>query len=469
MTDVSPASPSGESLTPQQHRIMDRWSYLLAWLGGCVSIGTFAMGSSLVGQLNLLQAILSMTIGCLVIGVALTLNGAAGHRYGIPFVVQARSAYGCVGTRVPGLIRAVPAVVWFGFQSWIGAGALNAVSQTLWGFNSLWVHFVVFQLLQIALSVGGFKGIKWIENVGSVFIIGSLLYMFWAVVTKFGGVIDARITAIPGTWGMPFWGSTMLFLGIYSTMMLNVSDYSRELQHGVKPGLLTALYTLSILPATVFMGLIGLMVAGATGSSDPIQVFSSAVDNQLLLVATLLFIAFAQITTNVLNNVVPPAYVLMDLFKWSFRKSAVVVGLLAFVSFPWVLVRDESAYGLQLFVQIYSAFLGPIFAVLAVDYHILRRRLLDLDTLYDTRGPYRGINWAGMLATLAGATVALAFPVISWYASLLPAGLVYYLLMRHWAACRRFLPGLMPMTQPAQDTTAPHGETPPPVGASRSV
>lgn len=33
-----------ESLAPQQTRIMGKWSYLLAWFGGCVSIGTFAMG-----------------------------------------------------------------------------------------------------------------------------------------------------------------------------------------------------------------------------------------------------------------------------------------------------------------------------------------------------------------------------------------------------------------------------------------
>jgi NCS1 family nucleobase:cation symporter-1 len=441
MSEAPEKAAGDESLAPQQHRIMDRWSYLLAWLGGCVSIGTFAMGSSLVGQLNMLQAVMAIAIGCFVIGVALTINGAAGYKYGIPFMVQARTAFGFSGTRFPGLVRAVPAVVWFGFQSWVGAGALNAVSSALFGFDNLWLHFIIFQLLQIGLSVYGFKGIKWLENVGSVFIIGSLIYMFWAVLTKYGGAIDAKITSIEGTWGLPFWGATMLFLGIYSTMMLNVSDYSRELEHRVKPGLLTTIYAMSIMPATVFMGLIGLMVAGATGTADPIKVFSSAVDNTPLLVTTLLFIAFAQVTTNVLNNVVPPAYVLMDMFKLSFKKSAVIVGLLAFATFPWVLVRDESSQGLQVFVQTYSAFLGPIFAVLVVDYYILRRRQLDVKKLYDANGPYRGINWAGILATAAGAAVALSFPVISWYASLVPAGVVYYLLMNHWAPCRRFLDG----------------------------
>ena len=427
-----------ESLAPQDTRIMGRWSYLLAWFGGCVSIGTFAMGSSIVGTLNLLQATVAIAVGCFVIGIALTLNGAAGHKYGIPFMVQARGAFGFGGTRFPGLVRAVPAIVWFGFQSWVGAGALNAVSASLFGFDNLVFYFVVFQLLQIALSVLGFQGIKWLENIGSGFILVSLAYMFVSVIDKYGEAITTNLVNIEGTWGMPFWGATMLFLGIYSTMMLNVSDYSRELERGVRRGPLTTLYAMSIMPCTLFMGLIGLMVSGATGIADPIQVFSSAVDNKPLLVTTLLFIAFAQVTTNVLNNVVPPTYVLMDVFKLSFRPAAVIVGLLAFGTFPWELVKNESAAGLQLFVQIYSAFLGPIFAVLVVDYYIVRRRTLDVAKFYDEGGPYRGVNYAGIIASLTGAVVALSFSAVSWYASLVPAGLTYWLLMTNWSACRRF-------------------------------
>ena len=428
-----------ESLAPQQTRIMGKWSYLLAWFGGCVSIGTFAMGSSIVGTLNLLQATVAIAIGCFVIGIALTLNGAAGYKYGIPFVVQARGAFGFSGTKFPGLVRAVPAIVWFGFQSWVGAGALNAVSVSLFGFDSLVFWFVVFQFLQIGLSVLGFQGIKWLENIGSGFILVSLTYMFFSVIDKYGDIISERLVNIEGTWGLPFWGATMLFLGIYSTMMLNVSDYSRELERGVRRGPLTTIYAMSILPCTLFMGLIGLMVSGATGVADPIQVFSSAVDNKPLLIATLLFITFAQVTTNVLNNVVPPTYVLMDVFKLSFRSAAVIVGLLAFGTFPWELVKDESAAGLQIFVQTYSAFLGPIFAVLVVDYYFLRGRSLNIGKLYDENGPYRGVNWAGIIASLVGAAVALSFSAMSWYASLIPAGLTYWLLMKNWGACKRFL------------------------------
>ena len=447
MENVRTASASGvdtldhkgvgqESLAPQTTRIMGPWSYLFAWLGGCVSIGTFTVGSGLVGTLNLLQVVVAITIGCTVIGAALMINGRAGHKYGIPFMVQCRSAFGFSGNRIPAIVRSVPAIVWFGFQSWIGAGALNLVSDTLFGYNNLIVFFVGFQFLQIGLSVLGFHGIKWLENIGSIFIIGSLVYMFFSVISKYGDAISTNLINVEGTWGTPFWGATMLFLGVYSTMMLNVSDYSRELHKNVGLFRQVAIYANSILPATLFMGLIGLMVTSATGEVDPISVFSSAVDNKPLLVITMIFIAFAQVTTNILNNVVPPAYALMDIFNLKFKTAAVVVGLLAFCTFPWELVKDESAAGLNLFIQTYSA----LFAILVVDYYFIRKQNLDLDKLYDENGPYKGVNMAAVIAMVVGVVVALTFSSVSWYAGLIPAGGLYWLLMLKLPSAQRFMP-----------------------------
>lgn len=94
------------------------------------------------------------------------------------------------------------------------------------------------------------------------------------------------------------------------------------------------IYVLSILPVTLFMGLIGLLVTAATGNSDPIEVFATAMDNKLLTVITLLFIAFAQVTTNVLNNIVPPSYILMDAFKMKWSHATILVGVLSMCMMP---------------------------------------------------------------------------------------------------------------------------------------
>ena len=366
-------------LQPTTKRIMGSVSYAASFMGGCVSIGTFSMGAGLIGELTVVQAVIAMTIGCLVIAVALAMIGECGHTYGIPFTVQLRSSFGFTGVKIPGVLRGLPAIVWFGYQSWVGAGAINSCFDILFGFDNLPVIYGLFTILQVLLAIKGFEGIKWMENISCIFIIAILIYMLYVVNTQFSTEIGDVFSGIEGTWGMPFWAATTSFLGIYSTMIINASDYSRNATDDIKPVKAASIYTIAILPVTLFMGLIGLLVTAATGNSDPVVVFSTTMDSTFLTILTLLFIAFAQVTTNVLNNIVPPAYVLMESFKVKWTYATILVGILSVVVMPWKLVTAESAAGLNLFTQFYSAFLGPIFAVMAVDFYILRKKKLDLN------------------------------------------------------------------------------------------
>lgn len=429
---LSPALAKGVDvdLQPTQKRIMGKLDYTASFMGGCVSIGTFSMGAGLIGTLTVLQAILAMAIGCLVIAIGLTVIGQAGYKYGIPYVVQIRSSFGTQGAKVAGILRGLPAIVWFGFQSWVGAGAINSCTSMLFGFDNIVVVFALFTILQVALAIKGFEGIKWMENISCIFILAILIYMLYIVMTEFASDIDAVFAGIEGTWGGPFWAATTSFLGIYATMICNASDYSRNVKEDVKAGWQTSIYTIAILPVTLFMGLIGLLVTAATGNSDPVVVFSTTMDSKFLTIVTLLFIAFAQVTTNVLNNIVPPSYVLMEQFKVKWSHATVIVGILSVCCMPWKLVTAESAAGLNLFTQIYSAFLGPIFAVMAVDYYLLRKQTLDVNDLYDKEGCFKGVNWAAIIAITVGAICSCLLISYSWYVSLLPTGLVYYFMMK---------------------------------------
>lgn len=428
-------------LQPTKKRIMGTLSYGASFMGGCVSIGTFSMGAGLVGALTVPQAILAMAIGCLVIAVALAIIGECGHTYGIPFTVQLRSSFGTTGVKIPGVLRGLPAIVWFGFQSWVGAGAINSCFKILFGFDNLPLMYALFTILQVALAIKGFEGIKWLENISCVFIIGILVYMLYVVKTQFATEIGDVFSGIKGTWGMPFWAATTSFLGIYSTMIINASDYSRNATDDIKPVKAASIYSVAILPVTLFMGLIGLLVTAATGNSDPVVVFSTTMGSKVLTVVTLLFIAFAQVTTNVLNNIVPPAYVLMESFKMKWTHATVLVGVLSACVMPWKLVTDESAAGLNLFTQFYSAFLGPIFAVMAVDYFILRKKTLDVNDMYDKQGCFKGVNWAAVIAIIIGSLCSLLIMQLSWYVSLIPTGVAYYLLMKYMPSSESFRKG----------------------------
>lgn len=430
-----------ESLAPQNVRIINNISYIFAWIAGVVNINSFMMGASLappLGKLNLLQSAVAMLIGISAMALLLTWNGQAGHKYGIPFIVQARTCFGTKGSVIPGFVRSVPAVFWFGVQSWIGASAINNICDVLFNFNNIVVCFIAFQILQIALSVLGFKGIKWLENIGAVFIICTLGFMFYIIYSNYSAEISTNLVNIKGTWGMPFITTIVTFAGTYTTFTMSVSDVTRELNKGTSSKLLAVLHWFGTVPATMFMAIIGLLVAGTVGSWDPITLFTELVPNKAILVVSLSFIAFAQVTTNVLFNVVPSAYVLMEYFKLSYAKSAIIVGVLAMLTMPW---KIATGTGFLLFVKVYSAFLGPVITVLLLDYFILRKQQLDIDALYDENGPYTGVNWQGVIAILCGAGVALMFVDFSWVASIIPTSLVYLLLSKYYPISKKFLHG----------------------------
>lgn len=430
-----------EDLLPTKKRVFGHVSYAASFMGGCVSIGTFSMGAGLIGALTVTQAVLAMTIGCLVIAVALAVTGKCGQKYGVSFPVQMRSSFGTTGVKLPGILRGLPAIVWFGFQSWVGAGAINICLNILFGFDNLPVIYVLFTALQVLLAVNGFEGIKWLENISCIFILVILIYMLYVVNTEFSTELSSVFDGIEGSWGMPFWAATTSFLGIYSTMIVNASDYSRNLDKNISAPVTSSLYTIAILPVTLFMGLIGLLVTAATGNSDPVIVFSTLMGSKFLTVVTLVFIAFAQVTTNVLNNIVPPSYILMESFNMKWKYATIAVGILSMCCMPWHLVTEESAAGLGYFCQFYSAFLGPIFAVMAVDYYILRKQQLDINDLYDKNGAFSGINWAGILAIIIGSICSLFVMELSWYVSLIPTAVAYYILMKVMPAAKKFRKG----------------------------
>ena len=71
------------------------------------------------------QALFTILLGNTIVLVPILLNSHPGTKYGIPFPVFARAAYGTAGSNLPALMRALVACGWFGIQAWIGGEALQ--------------------------------------------------------------------------------------------------------------------------------------------------------------------------------------------------------------------------------------------------------------------------------------------------------------------------------------------------------
>ncbi|MCC8164754.1 MAG: NCS1 family transporter [Planctomycetes bacterium] len=439
--EVIEAKDLHEDLLPTKVRIMDPFSYCCAWLGGNVSIAAFMLGASLVppaGVLNLYQAFLALLLGLTVTAVVLTLNGAAGHKWGIPFVIQARSCFGTVGLKLPALFRALPGLIWFGVQSWVGASALNVVTTRMFGFDNLIVIFILFQLVHAVIAYTGMGGVKILENCSAIVILLSLAYMLYTIFSNFGAQISDTLMDIPGTWGIGFWGAVTAALGFSTTLVVNISDYMRDVSRRVKTKDTTWLHWIAFVPTNMVLGFIGLLAAGITGYWDPIHLFTEMLPSSFGLIVCLIFIAVAQLTTNLYNNLVPAGYVLVEFTKFSYKKAAVICVFLSFFTFPWGITQSSVFLA---FIQLYSAFFGPIFGVMVCEYYIIRRQNYNLQVLYNSAGPFKGVNWQGMVSLGIGAVVGLLEPQLSWFISMVPAFIIYYLLCKYYPLSPQFLVG----------------------------
>ena len=229
------AKQEASSLKPIQEkdRIMSWGSNTMLWLGGCISIGTLSMGSAQLDKgLNLLQLFLAVLIGSTILVVGICLNDQFSYKTGAPYAVQLKSAFGTKGNIVPVMIRGLPAIVWYGFQTWLGGSAINNIAKALFGYDNIWLFFLLFQLIQIILSIRGFQGAKWVGNIGGVVIVLAMFYLLYVCVTQQGDVIAANLLHKEGTWGMPFIAAIIAFFGNSTTVMLNAGDYSREVKSG---------------------------------------------------------------------------------------------------------------------------------------------------------------------------------------------------------------------------------------------
>ena len=92
-------------------------------------IPTYMLASSLIAEgMNWWEAVLTITLGNVIVLVPMILNAHAGTRYGISFPVYCRASFGIRGANIPALLRALVACGWFGIQTWIGGEAIYKIA-----------------------------------------------------------------------------------------------------------------------------------------------------------------------------------------------------------------------------------------------------------------------------------------------------------------------------------------------------
>jgi NCS1 family nucleobase:cation symporter-1 len=425
--DLAPAPPSAR-----------KWGLkdvAALWVALSACIPTYMLASSLIEQgMSWWQAVLTILLGNVVVLVPMVLNAHAGTRYGIPFPVYCRAAFGLRGANVPALLRALVACGWFGIQAWIGGWAVYKVLEVyvpawsslprLAALGLTWPQlacFLGFWSLNLLIVWRGIESVRLLLNLKAPLLIAlgfALLAWAYHAAGGFGPILSQPSQFEPGGaragqfWSF-FFPALTANVGFWATLALNIPDFSRYARSQRDQAIGQTLG----LPATMALySFIGVAVTSATeviygqAEWDPV-VLLSRFQSPMLHVVGLFGLCLATLATNLAANVVSPANDFANLWprRISFRTGALITGVVGVLIQPWRLVEDPSGYIFKWLVA-YSALLGAVGGVLIADYFLLRRARLDLRGLYDRAGPYwyaGGFHAAGLAALGAGVAPCL--------------------------------------------------------------
>ena len=443
---------------PVARRNWSTYNYAALWISMAHCIPTYMLASGLMAQgMSWKQALFTILLGNTIVLVPILLNSHPGTKYGIPFPVFARAAYGTAGSNLPALMRALVACGWFGIQAWIGGEALQTFFAVLipgWkellgpGFGghstSEWLSFLLFWGLNIWIIYRGMDLLRKVENWAAPYVlVVTLGLLVWAVKAAHG---FGPLLAQPGKFGslrefVPvFVPSLTAMVGYWATLSLNMPDFTRfgRSQREQVIGQTVAL------PTTMFVfAAMGVLITSATaiiyGEAiwDPVKLVARF-GNPFVVGFSMFSVVVATLAVNIAANVVSPANDFANaLPRWiSFRTGGLITGLVGIAMQPWRLLADPRGYIFAWLVG-YSGGLGSIAGVLIADYWIVRRRDLHLADLYLPHGRYGGWSMPAVVATLVGCALAwggLVIPPLrplydyAWFVGFLSAGAVYMVL-----------------------------------------
>ena len=439
---ISSSSLYNEDLAPNgpDDRTWTTYNLVALWVGISVVITTYTLASALMANgMNWWQALFTISLGNLIVLIPLLLNAHAGTKYGVPFPVFVRSSFGTQGANFAAMARALVACGWFGIQTWIGGLALDALLTAVWGgWANVAAHqfitFFIFWAIQVVIILRGIEGVKIFESFAApVLLVGGVALLIWGFVAG-GGVGNVFSSSAGlqdnnlGFWTL-FWPGLAANVGYWVTLSLNIPDFTRFAKSQRSQVVGQALG----LPLTMTaFSFIGISVTAATvvvlGEPvwDPVTLITQIAGSlPLVLIAAMVVIVIAQISTNMAANVVSPSNDFSNLApKYiSFKMGGIITAVLGIVSFPWLLYNSAGAYIFTWLVG-YGSLLGAIGAVMIADYWIVRKRQLDLADLYNPEGRYaytNGWNWRAIIAVFIGVV-----PVVPGFlkAATTPGGII---------------------------------------------
>ena len=373
----------------------------MIWLAANLVVTTMLTGTLFVPAVTFTTAISMIVLGTLGGVVVLTLIGNIGTRTGLPTMALTRGSFGIHGSFLPMVANVIILMGWSWVQAMLAGVTVNYLVANLTGFSSPVLFSVLCQTLVVILAIFGHEGIAKVEPWLAVIM---LVIIGWIFATAFLAFGPDRFRSIPVDDSLGYTPTLVLDVVIATAISWTVlsADINR-LARGSRAGVVGSVvgYTLStVISMSLGATAIGYVMlrGGEAVPFDPSVIVAEfgaplAIVIFVSVMATNSMVVYGM-TTSVVNARIGT--------RLRFLPTALVLGVISIAGSTWLALLDQFTN----FLVMIGAFFVPVFAIMIVDYYIVKRAVYTSDIL--RRGPGRywyrgGVNIIAIVAWMLGA------------------------------------------------------------------
>ena len=456
------------------------WKDLFCFWGVNIqSVIAFSLITSLylVYELNFFVVLFGSLIGSFFVYLFANLSGNPSQKYGLPFPVILRSSFGVKGAKYLALLRGLVGIFMFGVQTYFLSKVLSylirififSIDSTLLnhdvflvfllGLNFIdWISFILTILLQAFLFSKSHKFNKLIINFSAITVYSGMLLFFLVVL-----LLDVKLVlqAFVGIFNfdniflktniVPLLTVAGAVFAYFSVVIVNYGDFSRYVNNKgeLKKGNLSLILNLIIFSFFAVFIVIGVDIHLNKNLESMDRILTNPTDiigkinNIQITVIVLFFIFFSSISTNLIANYVPAQNSLLNFLpsKLNIKSVAIIIIFFGFiVGIFWLTLLSQ--IGILSFVDTMSAFFGPLFGILVVDYYLVKKKNIinkDILSLEKNSAYFYSNGWhiKAVYSLVLGFIFAastiwneslMSFNTYSWIIGAFISSLTYYLL-----------------------------------------
>lgn len=185
-------------------RSMGFFSTFSMWIGANVVVTTVFTGMLFVPDMTFLKALFIIVLGSLVGAIPLVLMGNIGTRTGLPTMVLMRPAFGQRGAMLPAAVNLITLIGWAWIQAYMAGLSLNHAVTFLTGYSNINLFTILTQVLVVAISIYGHKGIEATEKLVATLmvILATVVFSYLFIEFDAAKLIQMKASENPGITGM---------------------------------------------------------------------------------------------------------------------------------------------------------------------------------------------------------------------------------------------------------------------------